>query len=134
MGCATRSTRITHGTREISLMKRSWLMAGAAVIVFALLVVVFVRDAQTPQTPVAQPLTHTFDQSPSAFTMKYPDDWQYSIPQLGVFVIAPLQAVNDNEIVPTFTVQRAEPLSVVGTLDKALERYLQNGPLFTPGR
>ncbi|MEO8393397.1 MAG: hypothetical protein ABI700_10440 [Chloroflexota bacterium] len=110
-----------------------WLIVGAGVIVFVLIVVLFVRDAQTPITPVAQPLTQTFDKSPTGFTMKYPADWNYFIPTIGVFVLAPEQTPDDKELVPTFTIQRAEPISITGTLDNALDRYLQNGPLHTPG-
>ncbi|MBI1259415.1 MAG: hypothetical protein GC204_18260 [Chloroflexi bacterium] len=99
-----------------------------------MIIAIFVHDAQTPPTPVALPLTHIFDKSPTGFTLKYPDDWTYAIPTIGVFVLAPTETLNGTQPGPTFTVQRAEPLSIMGTLDSALDRYLQSGPLRTPGR
>ncbi len=115
------------------MRKRIWLIIGATIIVFALVVVVFVRDAQTPPIPVALPLTQSFNDSAS-ITFKYPDDWSYAIPAQGLIIVAPNQTINGSEPGPTLTIQRAEPLSTVGTLDAALDRYLQNGPLHTPGR
>ncbi len=138
MGCVTRSIRIIRATQEINApmpkISPRWLILGAVILVFVLIVALFVRDAQTPITPVTQPLTQTFDKSPTGFTMKYPADWNYTIPTIGVFVLAPEQMPDEKELVPTFTIQRAEPLSVTGTLDNALDRYLQNGPLRVPGR
>ena len=110
------------------------LIIGAALLGLVVIIALFVHDAQTPPTPVALPLTHTFDKSPTGFTVKYPDDWDYAIPSVGVFVLAPTETLNGTEPGPTFTVQRALPLSVVGTIDKALDSYLQGGPLHTPGQ
>src|SRR4051794_3292102 len=133
-----RSIRIIHGTRKTSdaMPKFSlrWLIAGVVVIAFVGIAALFIRDAQTPATPVALPLTQTFDKSPTGFTLKYPDDWNYAIPSAGVFIIAPSQTLAGTEAGPTLTVQRANPLAVLGTLDKALADYLQSGPLHTPGR
>jgi hypothetical protein len=95
-------------------------------------VVVFVHDAQTPATPVALPLTQSFNDSAS-ITFKYPDDWSYAIPAQDLVIIGPNQTIDGSESGPTLTIQRAEPLSIVGTLDAALDRYLQNGPLHTAG-
>ena len=114
-------------------IQRWWLLVGAGVIVFALIVLLFVHDAQTPAAPVAEPLTQTFDKSPTGFTLKYPDDWTYEIPAIGTFILAPSQTLDGTEAGPTFTVQRTEPLIELGTLDNVINRYLQNGPLHTPG-
>jgi hypothetical protein len=111
-----------------------WLIIGVVVVALIGIIVLFLHDSQTPPTPVALPLTHTFDKSPTGFTLRYPDDWDYAIPSVGVFVLAPIGTLNGTEPGPTFTVQRANPLSVMGTIDKALESYLQGGPLHTPGQ
>ncbi len=110
------------------------MIVGAALVGLALVIAIFVRDAQTPPTPKALPLTKTFDDSPTGFTFQYPDDWAYAIPTLGVLVVAPQPVLSGSEAGPTLTVQRAEPLSIVGSLDAALERYLRNGPLRVAGR
>jgi hypothetical protein len=110
---------------------RGRLFVGVALVALAAILFVFVRDAQTPPAPVALPLTNSFDGSPTGFTLRYPDGWSYSIPQIGVFVIAPDQTLSGSEPGPTLTVQRAEPISIAGTLDSALDRYLRNGPLRT---
>ncbi|HVU11970.1 MAG TPA: hypothetical protein VHD90_11865 [Phototrophicaceae bacterium] len=115
------------------MRRRWWLLIGLVVIVFAVIVVVFVRDAQTSATPVALPLTQSFNDSAS-ITFKYPDDWSYAIPAQGLIIVGPNQTINGGEPGPTLTIQRAEPLSIVGTLDAALDRYLQNGPLHAPDR
>src|SRR5690242_14761659 len=109
------------------------LLVIVAVIAFGVIVALIVRDSQTPTTPVALPLTQTFDKS-SGFTLKYPDDWQYAIPSAGVFIVAPSQTLDGTEAGPILTVQRANPLEILGTLDKALNGYLQSGPLHIAGR
>jgi hypothetical protein len=74
-------------------------------------------------------LTRTFDDSPTGFTFRYPDGWQYLIPMQGLLVMGAPDTLNNSEPGPTFTVQRSEPLSVYGTLDEALDLYLRRGPL-----
>gem|GEM_PF-1309971 len=111
-----------------------WLLLGVAVVLVGIFIaVVFIRDAQTPRTPVALPLTKTFDDSPTGFTLKYPEEWEYVIPSIGVLVMGPPQTLYENEAGPTLTIQRTQPLSISGTLDSALDRYLQSGPLRQEG-
>ncbi len=111
-----------------------WIIAAvAAFLAVAAVAAVFIRDAQTPRLPVALPLTKTFDDSPTGFTLQYPDEWQYVIPTVGVLVMGPTQTLSQNEPGPTLTVQRTQPLSISGTLDNALDRYLQSGPLSEEG-
>src|SRR5215213_2086792 len=88
------------------------VVAAAVVIGIA---VVFIRDAQTPRVPVALPLTKTFDESPTGFTLKYPEEWEYVIPTIGVLVMGPPQTLYENEPGPTLTIQRTQPLSISGT-------------------
>jgi hypothetical protein len=107
-----------------------WVIIAAAVIFVAVAIaVVFIRDAQTPPTPVALPLTQTFDDSPTGFTLKYPEEWQYIIPAVGVLVMGPPQTLFENEPGPSLTIQRSYPLSISGSLEGALDGYLQAGPL-----
>jgi hypothetical protein len=116
-------------------MFRRWWWVFGIVIVAALVLAVFVYDAQAPAMPTAAlPLTQTFDQSPTGFTLRYPEEWDYIIPDVGVAVFGPSEALNNGVPGPTFHVQRSFPLSVVGTLDAAMDRFLQNGPLRNPDR
>ena len=48
------------------------LLGSIVLLVFGAIVALFVHDAQTPPTPVALPLTHTFDKSPTGFTSNIP--------------------------------------------------------------
>lgn len=107
-----------------------WAFAAAgAALVFAVILIVFIRDAQTPPAPLALPLTKSFDDSPTGFTLRYPEEWDYFIPVRGLMVLGPPQTIFQGEPGPTLTIQRADPLTVVGTLDAALDRYLALGPL-----
>lgn len=136
MGCATRSTRTIPAIRGAKLTTEAphkdlrWVIIAAAVIFVAVAIaIVFVRDAQAPPTPVALPLTKTFDDSPTGFTLKYPEEWQYIIPAVGVMVMGPPQTLSQNEPGPSLTIQRSYPLSISGSLEGALDSYLQAGPL-----
>lgn len=81
-----------------------------------------------PALPAA--LEQSFDGRSSAFTFDYPAGWDYTIPIPGVLVVAPEATLYQNAPGPTFTVQRANPLSVYdGSLDAALSQYLSRGPL-----
>ncbi len=115
------------------MLKRG-LIIGAIVLIAGIIAALFIHDANTPPTPVALPLTKTFDQSPTGFTIQYPGEWEYAIPSVGLMILGPSETLFDNVPGPTFTIQRAEPLSVVGSLDNALDRYLQNGPLRISGQ
>lgn len=116
------------------LRRSNWWIIAAAVVLFALILVIFVHDAQAPPAPAALPLTQSFDDSPQGFTLMYPAEWELQIPAQGMAIWGPPETLYELVPGPTFTVQRAEPLSIVGTLDAAMERYLQSGPLREPDR
>jgi hypothetical protein len=108
-----------------------------AAVLAAGILMLFLLDAravQSPNSPEALPLTRTFDESPTGFTLNYPEEWQYVIPSLGIMLLGPPETLNEGVPGPSLTVQRAEPLSVVGDLDAALERYLSSGPLRVSGQ
>ncbi len=95
---------------------------------------IFFLDTRTARMPEALPLTKTFDQSPTGFTIQYPDEWTYMIPSTGLMMLGPSEVLYDSQPGPTVTIVRAEPLAVVGDLENALDRYLQNGPLRVSGK
>lgn len=110
---------------------RIGLLIGLVAAATAAIALVFVMDSRAvrERVPAALPLTHVFDDSPTGFRLKYPDGWQYIIPIQGVAVIGPGATLRQEELGPSFTVQRNAPLEVFGTLEKALDGYLQSGPL-----
>lgn len=111
-----------------SLPRRTQIVLAVVVIFIAVgLVVVFTR--QQADTAVNSALTRTFDKSPTGFTLNYPQEWEYLIPMSGLVVLGSPKTLYENQTGPTFTIQRIEPLSVYGTLDEALNRYLRRGPL-----
>ena len=112
----------------MSKIPRWAFIAGAVVLAAIVIAVIFIRDAQTPLAPVALPLTETFDDSPTGFTLMYPEEWDYVIPVPGVMVMGPPQTLFENEPGPSLTIQRSDPLTVVETLDAVLNRYFQLGP------
>jgi hypothetical protein len=112
------------------------LLIGLPLIALVAIGALFVMDAQrvnTPTTQAAAPLSQTFDRSPTGFTFNYPDGWEYMIPTLGVMVMALPETLYQNEPGPTFTVQRLNPLSIVGSLEDAINLYLERGPLRVDG-
>ncbi len=118
----------------MKLTRAQIIIIVVVVLAAALVAFVFIRDAQTPRIPVAEPLTQTFDKSPTGFTLKYPDGWEYTIPMVGVFLLAPSETLYENQPGPTLTIQRTAPSSLTGTLENALIDYLNGAPLKTPGR
>ena len=79
------------------------------------------------------PLVNTYDQSPTAFSFRYPADWVYFIPEQGLLILGPA-TTDQNEIVPTVTILRTQRLSnQVATLEEAMSTYLRRGPLL-PGQ
>lgn len=110
------------------VLRKLWLVLLVAVIIIVVGVVVVLT--RQPSTAAGQPeLALTFDKSPTGFTLRYPRGWEYVIPMSGLVVLGPPQTLYDNQTGPTFTIQRSDPLSVYGTLDEALDRYLRRGPL-----
>jgi hypothetical protein len=101
---------------------------GCIVLKF-LWVVCVVLAACTPNTPAAVELSQVFDDSPTGFSFRYPDGWTYVIPMQGMLVLGTPETLNNEQAGPTFTAQRSAPLSVFGSLDAALDQYLQRGPL-----
>jgi hypothetical protein len=105
-----------------------WVIAGAGgLLVVIIAVVVLVTRTGSPAPDDG--LTRTFNNSPTGFTFRYPDGWQYIIPMQGLLVMGAASTLNNSEPGPTFTVQRSEPLLVYGTLDDALDLYLRRGPM-----
>lgn len=113
---------------------RLWAIGAAVLIVLILIAATVIQDAQTVRTPVALPLVNTFDKSPTGFSVQYPETWEYIIPMVGVMVMGPPETLFEGAPGPTFTVQRTLPLSITGSLEKALESYLESGPLRVEGR
>jgi hypothetical protein len=94
------------------------------VIGFAALVAVPGDDQDSE--PVV--LSNTYDLSPTAFNLDYPEDWIFQIPQAGILVFAPESTLRGTPG-PALVVRRSELLAVGGGLDGALDNYLANGPL-----
>ena len=116
---------------------RWWIVLVSALVLVAAIAILLILDTRavpSPTEPTALPLTRNFDKSPTGFTFYYPDKWQYAIPAVGIMVLGPPDTLNEGALGPTLTVQRAEPLAVVGDLDGALNRYLTRGPLQTEGQ
>lgn len=110
------------------MSRKVWIAAGVVgLLVVIAAVVVLVTRSGTPNA--SDGLTRTFNNSPTGFTLKYPDGWQSIIPMQGLVVFGAPDTLNNTTPGPTFTVQRVEPLSVYGTLDEALDLYLRRGPL-----
>lgn len=99
-----------------------------AVIGLALLVLTLLA-ARLAAPAGALPLTQVFDASPQGFTMRYPADWDYSIPMQGLMLLGPQATLFQATPGPTFTVQRLGPLGTFGSLEAALDLYLRRGPL-----
>jgi hypothetical protein len=137
MVCVTRSILIVRGTQVSRFMKKSWRLwaaVGGAVVVLGAIIALFIADALAPKNAAPLPLTETFDDSPTGFSFMYPGEWDYIIPMIGVLVTGPPQTLYEGVPGPTFTVHRLNPLSVLGSLDEALQGYLDSGPLRVPGR
>lgn len=83
----------------------------------------------TPTPPPAIELSQTFDDSPTGFSFRYPDGWEYMIPMQGLLIAGKAETLYENQPGATFTIQRGAPLSVHGTLDAALDQYLRRGAL-----
>lgn len=73
-------------------------------------------------------LPNTYDRSPTAFTLNYPEDWIHQIPQAGTLIVASPSTLR-GEVGPALVVRRSELLAAVDSLDEALDDYLNNGPL-----
>ncbi len=117
-------------------MLKSWgarIAVALVLLAVAAVITVFVIDAQAVKTrpPV---LSKVFDKSPTGFTLRYPDGWEYLIPMIGLMTMGAPETLYQNQPGPTFTVQRTLPLSISGSLDEALNNYLQSGPLRVTGR
>jgi hypothetical protein len=109
-------------------MKPNLRFLSFAVALVVILIAALIFFTRTPTTPENR-LTRVFDDSPTGFTFRYPDDWDYTIPAPGLLIAGLAQTIQQGEAGPTFTVQRANPLSIYETLDAALDQYLRRGPL-----
>jgi hypothetical protein len=79
----------------------------------------------------AQPdnrLVNNFE-SVNAFSFQYPNGWQYVIPEYNVLLLGKPQTLVNNQPGPTLTVHRSLTLIGEGSLESALNTYLQQGPL-----
>lgn len=72
-------------------------------------------------------LPNTYDGSPTAFTLDYPEDWLLQIPETGTLVVAPESTLRGTPG-PALVVRRSELLAAT-SLGEALDNYLENGPL-----
>lgn len=110
------------------MSRKTWVIAGGLAGVAVTLLAVFL--ATRPSVPNSSDLlTRTFDKSPTGFTFRYPDGWEYLIPMQGLLVLGDPTTLYESVPGPTFTVQRNDPLTVFGTLDEALDLYLRRGPM-----
>lgn len=85
--------------------------------------------ACSPAADRAPDLPNVFDDSPSGFAFRYPQDWSYTIPTQGLLLAGLPMTLQNNAPGPTLTVQRTQPLSIYGSLEEALALYLRRGPL-----
>ena len=86
------------------------------------------REAQPLQDfAPALPLTHQYQESPTALSFSYPDGWQYHIPQTNMLIIAP-PALFRLEPAPSIVVQRNLGLIGEGSLNAIMDAYLRRGP------
>jgi hypothetical protein len=110
------------------LSRKVWIAAGViGLLVVIAAVALLLSRTGTPSA--SDGLSRTFNNSPTGFTLKYPEGWQAVIPMQGLVLFGAPDTLNNVEPGPSFTVQRVEPLSVYGTLDEALGLYLRRGPL-----
>lgn len=110
---------------------KMWFFVLLGVITLGGVVALFALDAQALKTRSGAPLqlVHTFDKSPTGFSIQYPDGWDYVIPFQGVFMMGPPTTLDNTEAGPTLTIQRTDPLTITGDLQNALSRFLESGPL-----
>lgn len=110
------------------MSRKTWVIVGGLAAVVVILLAVFLLTR--PSVPNSSDLlTRAFDKSPTGFTFRYPDGWEYLIPMQGLLVLGDPATLYESVPGPTFTVQRNDPLSVYGTLDEALDLYLRRGPM-----
>lgn len=114
------------------MSKRALVLIAVGIVFIAVGMVVFVV-ASTSQSdaPTALELTRSFDESPTGFSFRYPDDWRYTIPMRGLLISGLPETLNNEEAGPTFTIQRTQPLSTYPTLQEAMDLYLRRGALST---
>lgn len=110
------------------MSKKIWIgLAVVLVVVVAGAAALFLtRPNNQANVP---PLTQTFGDSPSGFTFRYPEDWRPFIPMQGLMVAGPPDTLNGATPGPSFTIQRAGPVSVYDSLDAAFNDYLTKGAL-----
>ncbi len=76
----------------------------------------------------APELVNTYEESPTAFSFRYPEGWLYQIPQVGLLILAQPETFN-GEPGPTLTIYRSTQLAMEGNLEAALTAYLAQGAL-----
>jgi len=106
----------------VRTLPRRYVLLLLAVVIVAVVAAVL---ANRPSTP---PLVHEYTKSPTAFSFRYPEGWMYQIPQVGVLILARTDAFQ-GEAGPSFTIHRSSTLAMEGSLEAALDEYMQRGPL-----
>jgi hypothetical protein len=99
------------------------------VVIGLALIAVLLVVARLASPVGALSLTQVFDESPQGFTIRYPAEWQYTIPMQGLMLLGPSATLFQARPGPTFTVQRLGPLGTFGSLEEAFDLYLRRGPL-----
>lgn len=106
------------------------------IVVIALLIILLLisrfwgdrHPLQLQNFAPAYPLSHQYQESPTAFTFHFPEGWQYHIPQVNTLIIAPPELFQ-LEPAPNIVVQRNLGLIGEGSLNSIMETYLHRGPL-----
>lgn len=107
-------------------MNRQFVMLIGLFIIIAGGAVAFVLSSNSDD-PNA--LTNTFDDS-TAFTVDYPDRWDYRIPAANAFLLAPVPVLDELEAGPSLTIQRTTRFEAGGdTPDAILTTFLERNNL-----
>ena len=107
------------------------LLTSLAVLLVMLAMSEYWRDRMPPTQgsfASALPLTHQYQESPTAFVFSYPEGWLYNIPQYNTLIIGP-EALFQMEPSPSVVVQRNLGLISEESLAAMLDTYLRRGPL-----
>ncbi len=97
------------------------LLAALVVVALAALAIVLLLRPKSA-------LPYRYTESPAAFAFNYPEGWHYQIPQMGVLILAQPATFN-GQPGPTLTIHRSTSLGMYGSLEAALDEYMQRGPL-----
>lgn len=110
-------------------MKRHPLVMALAALIILLsgAMLVWFNSQSASDAPPNIELTNNFESN--GFTVAYPEDWQYNIPQTNLFFLGS-PAVMQQEAGASLAIQRIIRMSGgPQTLQEALTIYMENGPL-----